>query len=163
MKTIQTSRLVLLSLVAGLCSCAVTSREYVEDLAGYSVTEGRITRIDGLQTEALVPLEDGLAVTVSEPGGTVWIMFDTGESSSFELDRGMILVHGYESDFILRSALGSSGAPSTRVEPTRVPSTRVQPTEVPSIDLPELPPPIPPTKPDKSGHSDHPHKSDKDR
>ena len=162
MKTIQTARLVLLSLAAGLCSCAVTSREYVEDLAGYSVTEGRITRIAGLQTEALESLEDGLAVTVSQSGGKVWIMFDSGESRSFELDRGVILVHGYESDFILRSAIRTIGVQPTRVEPTkqpatRIPSTRVQPTEVhptvPSIELPELPalpPATQPTKPDKS-------------
>jgi hypothetical protein len=157
-KTIQTSRLVLFSLVAGLCSCAVTSKEYVEGLAGYSVTEGRITRIAGLQTETLEPLEDGLAVTVSQPGGKVWILFDSGESRTFELDRGVILVHGYESDFMLRSALRTIGVQPTPVEPTGVPSTRV-PSTNPSIDLPQLPSP---TGPDRSGHSDHTHKSGKD-
>ncbi len=161
MKTILTSRLVLVSLVAGLCSCAVTSREYVEDLAGYSVTEGRITRIAGLQTEMLESLEDGLAVTVSRSGGKVWIMFDSGESRAFDLDRGMILVHGYESDFILRSALRTTGVQSTHVVPTRVPLPEVQPTN-PPFELPALPPATQPTRPVKSGHSEHPHKSDKD-
>ena len=137
--------LVLLTLVAGLSSCTVTSREYVEDLAGYSVTEGRIIRISNLQSESLESLEDGLAITLNRPGCQVWIEFDSGESKLFKLDPGVILVHGYESDFILRSTLGNTGAWSSGVPDPGVPTNPVRttpvPTTSPTIDLPGLPPP----------------------
>jgi hypothetical protein len=99
-----TLRVTSLFLIAGLCSCAVNSRSYVERLAGFSVTEGRITRIDNLETDELEPLEDGLAVTLSKPC-QVWMEFDNGETRSFDLSTGVIIVHGYDSDFILESAM----------------------------------------------------------
>ena len=105
MKTLTTLRIGLFSLLASLASCSVSSSSYVDDLAGYSVTSGRITRIEGLHAEQIVPLSDGLAVTVSQPGCKVLMQFDDGDTRVFDAGRGVILVHGYSTDYLLSSQL----------------------------------------------------------
>ena len=113
MKAIQILRIAFLFAIAGLCSCASTSRSYVDDLAGYSVTEGRITRIENLEAHLIEPLADGVAMTLTQPC-RVWMEFDNGESRSFEIGSGVILVHGYDSDFILESTLQPASPPNDR-------------------------------------------------
>ena len=100
-------RIGLLILAAGLSSCMLSSRGYVDEITGYSVTEGRITRIVSLDSENMEPLTDGMAYTVSHSGCRVSMTFENGESKEFDLGRGVIIVHGYKSDFILQSELGS--------------------------------------------------------
>jgi hypothetical protein len=104
-KTRTTLRIGLFSLVAALASCAASSASFVGDLPGYSVTSGRITRIEGLHAEQIVPLSDGVAVTVSQPGCRVLVEFQNGDTRVFDAGRGVILVHGYSKDYILSSQL----------------------------------------------------------
>ena len=101
MKTL--ARISFLAALAVLSSCAVTSRDYVEELTGYATTEGRITRIESLNSKKVEPLKDGIAVTVGQPGCRVLIRFENGEEKVFDVYEDVILVHGYDCDFILRS------------------------------------------------------------
>ena len=48
-----------------------------------------------------------MAYTVSHSGCRVSMTFKNGESKEFDLGKGVIIVHGYKSDFILQSELGS--------------------------------------------------------
>ena len=58
----------------------------------------------GKTRDTKAALEDGLAVHLSEPC-RVWMEFSNGETRSFDLSTGVIIVHGYDSDFILESAM----------------------------------------------------------
>ena len=98
-------RIGLLAAIATLSSCAISSRDYVNKLSGYAITEGRITRIENLSTQNVQPLKDGIAVTVGIPGCRVLIQFENGEEKAFDVNSGVILVHGYDCDFIVRSEL----------------------------------------------------------
>jgi hypothetical protein len=101
------SRIGFLAAIATLSSCAMSSRDYVNELSGYAITEGRITSIENLNTQDVQPLKDGIAVTVGIPGCRVMIQFENGEQKAFDVHSGVILVHGYECDFIVRSELNN--------------------------------------------------------
>jgi len=97
-----------LCLTLGLASCSLSSESYHEEKKGYSATTGRIVRIENLCTEKLEPLSDGIAVTVAKSGCKVWLTFDDEQTRVFELDPGVIIVHGPGRDYILESRLHPS-------------------------------------------------------
>ena len=95
----------LLTLSLGLLAgCSTSSQAFVDDLSGFSVTRGRITHIENLSTSKVVPLTDGVAVTVSKPC-RISITFEDAQTRTMELGPGVIVVHGYETDFVLKSEL----------------------------------------------------------
>lgn len=104
MKTFSTRRICSLFLALTLSACSTTSSgSYVADMTGFSVTEGRIQKITGLATDKVEPLSDGLAVTLSAQGCSVVIEFANDTTKVFDLGPGVILVHGYEKDYILQN------------------------------------------------------------
>ncbi len=100
---------------AFLSACGTTSTQYAEDIKGYAVTQGRIVKVEGLSTDNLQPLQDGLATVIGKSGCRVTLRFDSERSKVFEVGEGVILVHGHESDYILEphvSAVNSAnGSP----------------------------------------------------
>lgn len=94
-------------LVLGLClsSCSVSSAKYVNGIRGYSITRGRIIRIDNLYAEQFKPLSDGVAMTLAEDGCSVTVQFREGEDETkiFEIGKGVIIIKAYDGDFILES------------------------------------------------------------
>lgn len=101
--TKNTLRLGLILLVSFLAACGSTSRTFVDGISGYSIVRGRITEIDNLSAEHKAVFSDGLAVTVTKPGCKVSITFPDKQTKVMDLEPGMILVHGYAEDFVLRS------------------------------------------------------------
>ncbi len=99
----NTLRLGLFLLVSALMACSTTSRTYVDGISGYSVVRGRITEIDNLSADQKAIFSDGLAVTVTKPGCKISFTFPDKQTKVVDLEPGMILVHGYAEDFILRS------------------------------------------------------------
>ena len=100
-------------LAVGLClsSCSVSSSQFVDGIRGYSITRGRITRIDNLYTEQFKALSDGVAMTLAEDGCSVTMQFREGEDLTkiFDIGEGVIVVKGYDGDYILESR--SDGSP----------------------------------------------------
>ncbi len=88
-----------------LASCSTSSAKYIEEIRGYAVTRGRITKIENLHAEELESLSDGLAMTLVENGCRITMKFDEDEEAVriFDIGEGVILVHGYDSDYILES------------------------------------------------------------
>jgi hypothetical protein len=99
----NTLRLGLIVLVSSFAACSSTSRTFVDGISGYSVVRGRITEIDNLSAENKAVFSDGLAVTVTKPGCKVSITFPDKQTKVVDVEPGMILVHGYAEDFLLRS------------------------------------------------------------
>jgi hypothetical protein len=99
----NTLRLGAILLVSFLASCGSTSRTFVDGVSGYSVVRGRITEIENLSAEHKALFSDGLAVTVTKPGCKVSFLFPDKQTKVIDLEPGMILVHGYAEDFVLRS------------------------------------------------------------
>ena len=99
----NTMRLGLILAVSFLAACGTTSKSYVDSISGYSVVRGRVTEIDNLSAEQKAVFSDGLAVKVTKPGCKVTITFPDKQTKTVDLEPGMILVHGYAEDFILRS------------------------------------------------------------
>ena len=115
----------VLATAALLTSCSVSSESYVAEISGYSVTRGRIMRIENLHANAVQPLQDGVAITLSRPGCLVTIRFDNDESRVMKTGRGVIIVHGYANDYILESELGVSGdGEADAAEAPAAPGTR---------------------------------------
>ncbi len=106
-------------LLASVClgACSVSSESYIADISGYSVTRGRFMQIENLHAAKIEHLTDGVAMTLSQPGCRVKILFDNDEELMVEPGRGGILVHGYANDYILKVEVsddGSTAAPSGR-------------------------------------------------
>ena len=103
--------LAALALASGLSSCSISSKTYVSEIRGYSVTAGRITRIENLYAEEFQPLSDGVAMKLVEDGCTVTMRFsETDEQQRiFEIGEGVILVKGFDGDYILESRSGGGG------------------------------------------------------
>jgi len=99
----NTLRLGLILLVSSFAACSSTSQTWVEGMSGYSIVKGRITEIDNLSADLKVSFADGLAVTVTKPGCKVSMTFPDNQTKVLDLDPGMIVVHGYAHDFVLRS------------------------------------------------------------
>lgn len=99
----NTLRLGLILLVSSFAACSTTSRSFVESMSGYSVVRGRITEIENLSADLKVSFSDGLAVTVTKPGCKISMTFPDNQTKILDLDPGMIVVHGYADDFVLRS------------------------------------------------------------
>ncbi len=99
----------------GLGACSVSSESYVADISGYSVTRGRFMHIENLHAAKIEPLSDGVAITLSQPGCRVKILFDNDQERVMETGRGVILVHGYANDYILKLEMdGGPAAPTGR-------------------------------------------------
>ena len=94
-----------LALAALLSACGTSSAKYVgeQNQKGYAVTRGKIAKIENLTTENLVSLSDGLAMTVTQSPCRVTLLFDGDKIKTFELAKGVIIVHGEEADYILQS------------------------------------------------------------
>ena len=88
-----------------LTSCSMSSAQYVLGVRGYSVTRGRITRIDNLYANEFKPLSDGVAMVLSENGCSVTMQFEEGDEQLkvFDIGEGVIVVKGYRGDYILES------------------------------------------------------------
>ncbi len=97
--------LAVLALGVCLSSCSISSESFVNQIRGYSITRGRITRIDNLYAEEFKPLSDGVAMTIAEDGCSVTVQFREGDDQTkiFEIGEGVILVKGYDGDYILES------------------------------------------------------------
>lgn len=100
--------LAVVALAACLSSCAISSKTYVNEIRGYSVTRGRITRIENLYAEEFQALSDGVAMKLVEDGCTVTMQFKENDDQPrvFEIGTGVILVKGYDGDYILESRSG---------------------------------------------------------
>ena len=107
----NTLRVGLILLVSSFAACASTSKTFVDGVSGYSVVRGRITEIVNLSAEQKAVFSDGLAVTVSKPGCKVSITFPDKQTKVVDLEPGMILVHGFAEDFILRSEFSTPSTP----------------------------------------------------
>ena len=105
MKRLLLSCVCGLVLTFSLASCSTSSAKYIDEIRGYAVTRGRITKIENLHAEELQSLSDGLAMTLVENGCRVTMKFDADEEAVqiFDIGEGVILVHGYDSDYILES------------------------------------------------------------
>ncbi|MHC4078239.1 MAG: hypothetical protein ACYST0_07325 [Planctomycetota bacterium] len=99
----NTLRLGLVLLVSSFAACSTTSQSYVDQLSGYSITRGRITEVHNLSGELMATFSDGHAVTVTQPGCKLAITFPDRQTKIMEVQPGMIVVHGYADDFVLRS------------------------------------------------------------
>lgn len=99
----NTLRLGLILLVSSFAACSSTSQAFVDSMSGYSVVRGRITEIENLSADVKVSFSDGLAVTVTKPGCRISMTFPDNQTKILDLDPGMIVVHGYADDFVLRS------------------------------------------------------------
>lgn len=103
------NRLPIAALALAVClplsSCTISSKTYVSEIRGYSVTRGTITRIENLYADEFKPLSDGVAMTLVENGCTVTMQFQEGEDQTrvFEIGEGVILVKGSGGDYILES------------------------------------------------------------
>ena len=88
-----------------LSSCSISSESFVNQIRGYSITRGRITRIDNLYAEEFKPLSDGVAMKLAENGCSVTMQFreDDDQTKIFDIGKGVILVKGYDGDYILES------------------------------------------------------------
>lgn len=95
-------RLAVLAALAGVPACSTTGARYVEGMRGFAVIKGRITRIEALTADMILPLADGRALTVSKPGCRVTIRFDEDRMQVLDLGPGMMVVTGEESDYILQ-------------------------------------------------------------
>lgn len=105
---------VLLTLTSLTASCASTCLDFVSARPGFSTTKGQITRIDGLVTEKLQKLADGVAFEVTSGQCRVAVEFDDGEERVLELNHPDIVVCGVEADYILQPARDSKGGSAPR-------------------------------------------------
>lgn len=96
-----------------LGACSVSSESYVADISGYAVTRGRFMQIENLHAAKIEQLTDGVAMTLSQPGCRVRILFDNDEELTVETGRGVILVHGYANDYILKLEVSDAATPPT--------------------------------------------------
>lgn len=94
----------LLLLLAG---CSTTAISYIDQQPGYSVTRGRIERVENVSSEDLVPLADGVAVRLDQPA-TVTIRFDDDNTRVMDLGAGAIVICSHAADYVLVSQSGSS-------------------------------------------------------
>ena len=95
--------LIGVALVSALVSsCATSSSQFVGRAKGYARHVGQITSIEGVSSDKLEELADGVAITLSAPA-RVTLVFDERESRSkvFELESGDIIVCGEGADSIL--------------------------------------------------------------
>ena len=83
-----------------LFSCALTSEEYVDGLAGYSVVRGRIVEVDALTAREKTRLSDGLALAAKEGRGRITMDFGK-RKKTIALQPGSLLVFSREGDFLL--------------------------------------------------------------
>lgn len=100
--------LVSVLLVAIASSCSTTSTSYVESQAGFSVTKGRILRIENLHSEHIEPLADGVVIAPSREGCRVALQFRDGRRQLLALPPGSILVCAHATDYVLRMENGET-------------------------------------------------------
>ena len=89
--------------IACLSACSTSAESYVQDMPGYSIVKGRFTRIENMHSEEMTPLSDGIAFVLSRSDCRVSVEFDDYQHKVFNLDQGVILVHGADHDYILQS------------------------------------------------------------
>lgn len=97
----------LLPALLVLGSCAATSRSFVEERPGYAVTSGRITHVEGMSSDQLTTLADGVGVEVDSAQCRVTIEFPDGRTDTLELHPPAFLVFGADRDYVLQPARSS--------------------------------------------------------
>lgn len=103
---------VALLAVTALGACSTSSLSYASEQEGYYMIRGRITSISNLSATKLTRLGDGVAVTVSQSGCKVTMQFANDETSEMQLEPGVIVVYGANTDYVLRTAPSMPGIPS---------------------------------------------------
>ena len=89
--------------IACLSSCSTSAEDYVQEMPGYSIVKGRFTRVENLHSEEMTPLADGIVFVLSRSDCRVSMEFEDEQHKVFNLDQGVILVHGNDHDYILQS------------------------------------------------------------
>lgn len=115
---------VVLLLAVLASACSTTSTSFVEDQSGFSVTKGRVLRIENLESEDIETLADGVAFRMSRGDCRVTIEFPDGRKQHLTLPPGGILVCAHATDYVLRMEDGGAGGATRqdsrdRAEPAR--------------------------------------------
>ncbi|MCA8958727.1 MAG: hypothetical protein KDC87_21805 [Planctomycetes bacterium] len=117
-------RPLLLVLIGLLASCATSSTTFIENHPDYSVSRGRIVRLEHLYSEKILPLADGVVFAVSRPDCRVALELPGGERRLLELAPPAMVLCGTDRDYVLEPVRG--GAPATgKADPAKAP----QPTK----------------------------------
>lgn len=106
------------ALVALLClvasGCATTAADYVDGLAGFSVTRGRLLRVNGLVSESITPLADGVVFAIDGGPCQVALEFADGSKRVLNLSSPDQLVCASDADFVLQPARSPRGEEEPR-------------------------------------------------
>jgi hypothetical protein len=100
-------------LLLSIAACSTTSDAFIERYPGYSVTRGRLLRVENLSSTTVTPLADGAAFEVDAPRCRVTLRFPDGVERALELQPPAVLICGTERDVVLQPALGSPPAAPT--------------------------------------------------
>jgi len=96
-----------------LCSCATSSREYVLEASGLSVTRGKLEKVEHLTSDKYLHLSDGLVLFVAKEPCQVTLKM--GEKSQvFTLPPGSSVLIGKEGDFILQPQGSAEAGPEPK-------------------------------------------------
>ncbi len=93
--------LLLVAVSATLLSCATSTREFVDEAVGYSVTRGDLVYVRGLAFESRNRLADGTAVTISTSDCEISLRL--GERNEvISAKPNSVLVFGPDDDYLLQ-------------------------------------------------------------
>ena len=106
--------LLLLLAPLALSACGTTCRQYVEGMAGFSSTRGRVTVIQQLGCQNVQHLTDGVTLLVAEEGCHVTMDFGA-ERADLDVPPGCVLVFGADEDFLLRPVVPAVPDAKTQV------------------------------------------------
>lgn len=68
---------------------------------------GRITQVENLSAGNIRRFNDGIAVTINQPGCRVTMSFSETQKKVMELGPGTILVYSGDTDYVLNHAPGT--------------------------------------------------------
>jgi len=103
-----------LLLLAPIAACSTSSAAFVDAQSGYSVTRGKLLRVDGLVSESLVRLGDGVAFNIDGTACKVALSFGDGSKRVLELGEEDVLVCGVDMDYVLQPVQHSGGRPAAK-------------------------------------------------
>lgn len=143
-----------------LSACSTSSKVYVEESKTYSVTRGRVLRIEGLTSDKVEALSDGVAITLGSTPCRMTLSFDEKRQKTLDLKQGHIVVFGPEVDYVMQPQIEDapltppSAAPAVPAVPPAAPAAppAVAPA-VPPTTPPATPPTVPPVVPVPQGTS----------
>ncbi len=99
--------LALCAVLGSFMSCGATVESFVRDKAGYSVTKGRLVRVDRLTSETITTFSDGVAFVVDSSDCKVSMEFADGSQQVIELRHPSMIVMGAEAQYVLQPAADS--------------------------------------------------------